>query len=613
MTTRTQTRRAPVARTPRAQEGSGWLRHAGWLCPDVLLALGWLPDAARARAGADVDGVRAAAVSSMRYGERDAPGPVALLIAFDAADPAPARGERLTVRLGKAEWDLDLAEAGGLQALLAEGLAWLDAASRAAVLAFLVEASAPFGSRELSAGLATCRDALRERLPASRIDPAGRNALHIEVLADLGETAFYIEGWMWHSGRPLARLTAVSPEGRRVELLPRLHRYERRDISSLLTDAGRDAPEKAGFVCYFETEEPVLVADGWVVELEDAAGIGVECRAPAVSTDAKATLAMILNDLALERLPAEGLRITHLRPAISHLLQRQRDRAVLDEVETYGEPPAAPEASIIVPLYGRIDFLEHQLAQFVHDPDIRAADLIYVLDSPELADWLRQSAAELFRLYHVPFRTAALKANGGFAVANNIAAGLATGRRLVLMNSDVLPARPGWLGDMLRFYEQTPRIGALAPKLIYEDDSLQHAGLYFGREEGSHTWANEHFFKGLHKDLPAANVSRPVPAVTAACMMIDRELFMRLGGLRHMFVQGDYEDSDLCLRLAEEGYETWYLASVELYHLEGQSYPSELRRQTWEYNRWLHTHLWSDPLAERGVEGSPPRHPDRDR
>ena len=49
---------------------------------------------------------------------------------------------------------------------------------------------------------------------------------------------------------------------------------------------------------------------------------------------------------------------------------------------------------------------------------------------------------------------------------------------------------------MIDFYEANPAIGALAPKLLYEDESIQHAGLYFDRPPGSHVWSNEHYFKG---------------------------------------------------------------------------------------------------------------------
>ena len=63
-------------------------------------------------------------------------------------------------------------------------------------------------------------------------------------------------------------------------------------------------------------------------------------------------------------------------------------------------------------------------------------------------------------------------------------------------------------------------------------------------------------------------------------------------------MQGDYEDSDLCLRIGRAGYDCWYLPAAELYHLEGQSYPTPLRRLTSRFNTWLHTDLWDARIAE---------------
>jgi len=63
-------------------------------------------------------------------------------------------------------------------------------------------------------------------------------------------------------------------------------------------------------------------------------------------------------------------------------------------VEQFGTATVRPECTVIVPLYKRTDFLEHQLAQFVHDPEFReVTDLIYVLDSPEQSDELAARAA----------------------------------------------------------------------------------------------------------------------------------------------------------------------------------------------------------------------------
>ena len=91
-------------------------------------------------------------------------------------------------------------------------------------------------------------------------------------------------------------------------------------------------------------------------------------------------------------------------------------------------------------------------------------------------------------------------------------------------------------------------------------------------------------------------MTRTVPALCAACLMIERDRYLRMSGLRGLYIQGDYEDSDLCLRLQDDGREIWYLPEVELYHLEGQSYASQDRARNTIWNRWLHTYLWDKKI-----------------
>jgi O-antigen biosynthesis protein len=244
-----------------------------------------------------------------------------------------------------------------------------------------------------------------------------------------------------------------------------------------------------------------------------------------------------------------------------------------------------------------LSHVEVQLAQFADDPELAEADLIYVLDSPEQEEELRNYAADLFPIYEIPFRVAVLERNSGFAGACNAGASIARGRLLLLLNSDILPDRPGWLSALRDYYDATPNIGALGPKLLYEDDSIQHAGMYFYNLPGSSVWVDAHYFKGMHRSLPAANMARKVPVLSGACLMIDRELYEEFGGLSGVYVQGDYEDSDLCLQLSQKGHENWYAPVAELYHLEGQSYTSDRRRPANRYNMWLHSHLWGDRIA----------------
>ena len=167
------------------------------------------------------------------------------------------------------------------------------------------------------------------------------------------------------------------------------------------------------------------------------------------------------------------------------------------------------------------------------------------------------------------------------------------------------PTVPAGSSRWPSFYDSQPDIGALGPKLLFEDDSIQHAGVYFEREADSGLWGNLHYFKGLHRDFQAASVTRPVPALTGACLMIDRALYEEVGGLRHEYIlQGGYEDSDLCLRLIDRGRRNWYLADTELYHLEGQAHAPVSRQTTVAHNTWLQTELWG-PLIEQVMSEEP--------
>jgi GT2 family glycosyltransferase len=439
------------------------------------------------------------------------------------------------------------------------------------------------------------RETLRERLPASYVDERVPKALHIDALFAVDDRSFYVRGWMRDAEAEISSLVALSPEGRSVDLTGRLIRYSRPDVTALYgSDRGSGL---LGFIGYFELPAPSVLKEGWTFLMADGAGGAVEAPAPPTVDEPIEVRTALMGDLVHDPM-SERLLWQHTFPAVSRVQERLAATVKIADVCQYGAPPPDPTVSIVVPLYRRIDFVQYQLAQFLHDGEMRSADLIYVLDSPEMAGELTASARQLWGLYAIPFRIVVLDRNGGFSAANNLGASVARAPKLLLMNSDVLPKGPGWLSAMARFYDATGDIGALGPKLVYEDGSLQHAGLYYRRSDETGCWHNAHHFQGLSGEFPPANVRRPVAGVTGACLMVDRDLFQQVGGLRGIYVQGDFEDSDLNLRIAELGKTNWYLPEVELYHLEGQSYPNELRRMTFRYNAWLHSVLWGDRIKE---------------
>jgi GT2 family glycosyltransferase len=629
----------PTSRTPppHAAGSQPELTYACWLSPDVLVIILDVasPQADEVEAYVERGGARTSLpVAVLAYGSfRAEPGRrTRLLLVLRLPDDCTAGdASALVLRLAGQELHTGQAELRAasvtLKSLLRREFAPLSAQQRAGVLDCLLvgagpgmqEASVRAGDHsvrpavesqvravhrpvQLATSLNSARQALRERMPAGVISVAVPQGLSIDAVYVVDECSFYAQGWLRDEQAPAVRLTAVSPEGCRTELLPGLYRFRRHDVEQFYGDSPDEVGiREFGWIAYFHMPVASFLNSGWVFEMSNAAGVELEVQAPAVVRDASTVRERILHDLTRERLPADRLRRDHISPALTRLEERRRSLAVVTHVEQFGAPPLNPTVTVVVPLYGRVDFLEQQLAQFVHDPELKRADIVYVLDSPELAEPFRVSAAHLAELYAVPFRAVVLSHNVGFSGVNNIGAELARGRLLLLLNSDVLPSEPGWLGAMTAFYDSTPGIGALAPKLLYEDDSIQHAGLYFRQLADSRLWNNEHYYKGLARTLPAANVAREVPAVTAACMMIDLALYRDLGGLRGMYIQGDYEDSDLCLRMSKAGLQNWYLPGVELYHLEGQSYPSQMRDLTSAYNRWLHAHTWrSEFVLARG-------------
>jgi GT2 family glycosyltransferase len=582
---------------------------AAWLSKSLLLVVGYPdvnPGDTRATLVAGDDSFEVT-VRCISLGRANGSGERKILTVATGDDAGAAQtAEKLSMGGGEGEPGTIELRLTGLGRILNERLSGLGYSVARQVLEFIAAAPTVHGLSDerdlgLSSNLHILRDALREELPAAAIERDQPLTGNIDAIVPIDDSAFFTEGWIRDGEAQITRLTAITPEGEWRELLGRLFRLELPELNVFAAGPYREPVDGAKFVAHFETSSPSRLREAWVFEMENETGRAVEMYALPDVVNIPAARTKILRSVPESALPDEQLMADHIFPAIDRLQERARESVEVASVVDYGSPVESPEVSIIVPLYERIDFIEHQLLQFNRDPEIQAEELIYVLDSPELEKTLADQARQLARLYRVPFRIVTMAHNVGFGPATNAGASVARGWLLLLLNSDVLPAAPGWLGKLAAFHQSTANIGALGAKLLYEDDSLQHAGLYFEMSQQGPTaglWANMHYFKGLHKDLPAANVARPVPAVTAACLLIEKDLYERMGGLPDVYVQGDYEDSELCLKLLEEGRENWYLPAAELYHLEGCSYLETERGITGSYNRWLHTRRWGQAIED---------------
>jgi GT2 family glycosyltransferase len=295
-----------------------------------------------------------------------------------------------------------------------------------------------------------------------------------------------------------------------------------------------------------------------------------------------------------------------LYPVVSSLQTRHAATTALRGVEPMGRRMTEASVSLIIPLYRQLGFLRHQIHQFALDPDVRrAAELVFVLDSPEQEQEVRTLLSDLSGFYGLPLTLGIMSANGGYAMATNAGAGVATTPRLVLLNSDVVPAAPGWLAALTRRLDEG--WGVVGARLLYADNSLQHAGLYFAMEPVSGLWANHHYWKGLPDGWPAAMVAQQVPAVTGACLAIDRAVFDQVGGLSNDYVGGGFEDSDLCLKVMNSGKSIFYEADARLYHFERASITLNASMHSLAaefYNQWLHHRRWASTITQLMGDGA---------
>jgi GT2 family glycosyltransferase len=290
-----------------------------------------------------------------------------------------------------------------------------------------------------------------------------------------------------------------------------------------------------------------------------------------------------------------------LGPAVEALNRTRLLAATAEQVLEYGAVPAAPAFSVIVPLFGRLDFVEYQMALFSARPQSANVEFIYVLDDPPKRREAQLLFASVFERFQIPFRAILLDRNLGFAPANNVGLRHAHGEFIAYLNSDVFPDTPDWLEQLAGQLIDDPKIGVVAPLLLFEDGSIQHRGMYFERLPEYGGWFFcQHHDKGLR--YKGGGDPQAFIAVTGACMVMRRDLANQIGGFDETYVIGDFEDSDLCLKLQALGYQCVVDPAVRLYHLERKSQHNA--GQTWRsnltaYNAWQHERRWSETIAEK--------------
>ncbi len=299
-------------------------------------------------------------------------------------------------------------------------------------------------------------------------------------------------------------------------------------------------------------------------------------------------------------------------PAIQGIWSlRDANRPAVD-VQRYNEQIQndKPEVSLIIPIYGRYDFIEHQISVFINDPEMMKHEIIYVIDDPRLSDEIRQSCETLSRVYNLPFTVLYLSRNMGYAGANNVGVEYSKGEKILLMNSDVMPAVSGWLRELVNQVGSDVSKTISGVRLVYEDDTVQHEGMeFFASPFFEGLWTNIHPGKGMPCELfTDASSEVSCEAVTGACMLLSRSNYLAIGGLEEEYILGDFEDSDLCMKARQIGLRVQLMTGISLYHLERQS-QSLLTSDRWKeeltyFNCWQHHERWDEKIQSMKASGT---------
>jgi len=155
-----------------------------------------------------------------------------------------------------------------------------------------------------------------------------------------------------------------------------------------------------------------------------------------------------------------------------------------------------------------------------------------------------------------------------FSRINNMAVSHTRGTVLCFLNNDVEVISPGWLREMVS-HALRPEIGAVGAMLYYLDDTIQHGGVILGIG-GVAGHAYRYLPRGTPGQMGRAWLAQNLSAVTAACLVMRREVFEEVGGFDERLAIA-FNDVDLCLRIRERGYRILWTPFAELYHREGVS------------------------------------------
>ena len=228
---------------------------------------------------------------------------------------------------------------------------------------------------------------------------------------------------------------------------------------------------------------------------------------------------------------------------------------------------AEPKVSIIIPIKDHADLLQAAIDSIYAKTAYKNFEIIILNNNSEKEETFAYLKEVVKEHDNIIVEDAAFEFN--WSKLNNYGMKFASGDVYVCLNNDVEVIEPEWL---TRLVEKAVRkdVGVVGGLLLYEDNTIQHAGVVIGMGG----WA-DHVFKGMkpqHYGSPFVSpmVTRNVSAVTGACLAVSKATIEKIGGFDEQFIVCG-SDIELALRANQNGLVNIYDPNVRLYHYESKS------------------------------------------
>lgn len=226
-----------------------------------------------------------------------------------------------------------------------------------------------------------------------------------------------------------------------------------------------------------------------------------------------------------------------------------------------------PLVSIIIPTKDHVDDLRAAIDSIFSKTVYDKYEIIILDNNSE-----KKETMDYFKEIQMKYdnvRVEEAKYEFNWSKLNNQGIQMAKGDVFVFLNNDIEILEPSWLQRLVEHAVQ-PNTGVVGGLLLYEDGTIQHAGVVIGIGG----WA-DHVYKGMmpiHHGSPYISpmVARNVTACTGACMAISRSVIEKIGRFDERFIICG-SDVEICIRALDEGYKNIYVPQVKLRHYESKS------------------------------------------